>query len=171
MNYYNEDYLMHYGVKGQKWGVRRYQNSDGTLKPAGKKRYSEKGTAVKAKLSSAGKKAGKVVGKQLQKRAEKIEKERKSYEKTTDWFGVGGSAIRSYYDYQGKKAAKGFLAEIINNSANAYISRNSSKYYISRGVDFARRAAIGGLSFSAHMDKINAFANVGHSYMYAASKQ
>ena len=33
--------LCHYGVKGQKWGVRRYQNSDGTLTAAGKKRYSD----------------------------------------------------------------------------------------------------------------------------------
>lgn len=32
-------YLMHYGVKGQKWGVRRYQNEDGTLTEAGKARY------------------------------------------------------------------------------------------------------------------------------------
>lgn len=32
--------LYHYGVKGQKWGVRRYQNSDGTLTDAGKKRYN-----------------------------------------------------------------------------------------------------------------------------------
>lgn len=33
------DCLMHYGVKGQKWGIRRFQNPDGTLTEAGKRRY------------------------------------------------------------------------------------------------------------------------------------
>lgn len=32
--------LLHWGTKGMKWGVRRYQNKDGSLTPAGKKRYS-----------------------------------------------------------------------------------------------------------------------------------
>lgn len=35
----NNDELYHHGVKGQKWGVRRYQNPDGTLTEEGKKRY------------------------------------------------------------------------------------------------------------------------------------
>lgn len=32
--------LYHHGTKGQKWGVRRYQNADGSLTPEGKKRYN-----------------------------------------------------------------------------------------------------------------------------------
>lgn len=39
--YQNNNYLYHYGVKGQKWGVRRYQNADGSLTPAGQKRYQK----------------------------------------------------------------------------------------------------------------------------------
>lgn len=35
----NSEYLEHHGIKGQKWGVRRYQNEDGTYTEEGKKRY------------------------------------------------------------------------------------------------------------------------------------
>lgn len=34
-----QNVLYHHGIKGQRWGVRRYQYADGTLTPAGKKRY------------------------------------------------------------------------------------------------------------------------------------
>ena len=49
-----ETYLAHEGILGMKWGVRRYQNSDGTLTEAGKLRYSRQMTR---KRKAAAKKA------------------------------------------------------------------------------------------------------------------
>ena len=59
---YNYDYLQHHGILGQKWGVRRFQNADGSLTSAGKRRYSaesvgnissEKGTKKRSQVKSA----------------------------------------------------------------------------------------------------------------------
>lgn len=35
------DYIYHHGIKGQRWGIRRYQNPDGSLTAAGKRRYAK----------------------------------------------------------------------------------------------------------------------------------
>jgi hypothetical protein len=48
--YYNDE-LYHHGIKGQRWGVRRYQNEDGTLTSSGQKRLSRNGR--KRQTSSA----------------------------------------------------------------------------------------------------------------------
>ena len=41
------DELYHHGVKGQKWGIRRFQNPDGTLTAEGKARYGEGENGIK----------------------------------------------------------------------------------------------------------------------------
>ena len=49
LSYRYTDELYHHGIKGQKWGVRRFQNKDGSLTPAGKERYyvdNDSGTAI-----------------------------------------------------------------------------------------------------------------------------
>ena len=45
----NNRILVHHGIKGQRWGTRRYQNEDGTLTSAGKERYK----STNAKLGNA----------------------------------------------------------------------------------------------------------------------
>ena len=56
------DYLAHHGIKGQKWGVRRYQNGDGSLTPEGRQRYG-----VSSKLRKAASVVGRAAGKAVRK--------------------------------------------------------------------------------------------------------
>lgn len=49
----NNLYLCHHGITGQKWGVRRYQNKDGSLTPEGRKRLFRAGSKHRAKFADA----------------------------------------------------------------------------------------------------------------------
>ena len=45
----SEEYLSHHGIKGMRWGIRRFQNEDGTLTAEGKNRYDREGIVSRQK--------------------------------------------------------------------------------------------------------------------------
>ena len=55
----NDDSLMHFGVQGQKWGTRRWQNEDGSLTDAGRVHYNKAYTRGVNKLKKKEKKYNK----------------------------------------------------------------------------------------------------------------
>ena len=65
--------LFHYGVKGQRWGVRRYQNEDGSLTKAGQKKMAKKIVMTRRKSANTDS------SEEIQKAKEAIKTERKAY--------------------------------------------------------------------------------------------
>lgn len=47
------DYIAHHGILGQKWGIRRYQNKDGSLTADGKKHYHQDYSSKQRKRDAA----------------------------------------------------------------------------------------------------------------------
>ena len=67
----NADELKHYGIKGMKWGVRRFQNKDGSLTADGRKRYGSEDLKSMQKQVNQGKNVVEGVKKTRAKAAEK----------------------------------------------------------------------------------------------------
>ena len=131
-----ETYLAHDGIKGMKWGVRRYQNSDGTLTEAGRLRYSRQMTK---KRKAAAKKAA-----QTKKKAAEAKRTADETSKPRDVSSMSDQEIRDFLNRrdlekryldavapktieQGESATKRFMKKFGSSLADNLIKEATKK--------------------------------------------
>lgn len=115
---YNNE-LYHYGVPGMKWGVRRYQNKDGSLTNAGKKRYD------RDQRENAGKKKGNKVAQADPNRwvKEDLERSKKLTDSTSQLTSNLQRMNKLSMDRQSKKREKMNLSSMTDKELRDQINR------------------------------------------------
>jgi len=100
-----DNYLSHHGILGQRWGVRRFQNADGTLTDAGKKR------AIKQDRKRASKDRSLLSDDELDSRIKRLQKEKQLRELTEQELGRGKKFAGEALQNTGKQAIQKIAVE------------------------------------------------------------
>lgn len=129
--------IYHHGIKGQRWGIRRYQNKDGSLTPAGKKKYGseEEFEEIQKVKTLKKKKVSELSDAELVKRIERLKLEqvykelnesekrkKKAHSFISDVLTVVG---RNTLTNVGTQAATHALGTIVNKAFDVHARSNS----------------------------------------------
>ena len=159
--------LAHHGILGQKWGVRRYQNPDGSLTPAGMKRRAQQIDKDNAKFL---KKYGDTISKKVEKAVEPYMKIYAERELNTSLRKLkkNGRDSRNYINAYNKR-----LAQLMNTAVGDL--RNPKTDYVVQFI--AKRGEYGVHTALAHPDadmskyKSGVYANGRIAYRKEGVKQ
>lgn len=116
--------LTHYGIKGMRWGIRRFQNKDGSLTPAGKKRYAENDSeSEKSKVSEDYRRARRTISEmsdsELQEAVRRLETEKRYRDLNPEQVSRGKKFVDS--------VIKPAVADVAKNTLKTYAEKQLKK--------------------------------------------
>lgn len=139
--YNRTDELYHHGIKGMKWGIRRFQRKDGSLTPAGKNRYND-ADDNKSRVPSEDhkqaqalkkKKLYEMSNKELEALTRRMQLEKQYKDLNRQSVSKGRQIVTSVLTEIGKETFKSFAKDIINNKAPALVktaAENQKKSWV-----------------------------------------
>ena len=115
--------LKHYGILGMKWGIRRFQNNDGTRTAAGKKRYGDGPDLKKTKTEPPKKKKiSELSDEELRQRIQRLEMEKRLKDLTKDDApkqSKGKAFVMDVLEKSGKNIATQLTTFVLGTAVNS----------------------------------------------------
>lgn len=129
--------LYHHGIKGQKWGVRRFQNPDGSWTEEGKKRYSNTAAGAKRYQKDAKKehreveRSGSATGRVYLATIREQESAEKRFNKVRQKYGIDDNTDRSQLANNIRKKLDRYESSVKDTKANRDFWRAENKEAVS----------------------------------------